>query len=82
MVIQIKNHLDYNVVINLQNQKTKEQIQKENYENLENESAAQLQARFKNLISDNLFSVDSLKGGLSSKGGVISRLSKSIEIFS
>jgi hypothetical protein len=53
-----------------------------NYENLENESAAQLQARFKNLISDNLFSVDSLKGGLSSKGGVISRLSKSIEIFS
>ena len=53
-----------------------------NYENLENESEAQLQIRFKDLISHNLFSVDSLKGGLSAQDGVIARLSTSIEFFS
>lgn len=53
-----------------------------NLENLKDESEDQLQNRFQDLISDNLFSVDSLKGGLSSTEGVIARLSKSIEIFS
>lgn len=53
-----------------------------NYAHLENESASQLQARFGKLMSNKLFSVDSLKGGLSSTEGVITRLSKSIEIFS
>jgi hypothetical protein len=53
-----------------------------NYHNLINESAEQLQERFNKLIADDLFSVDSLKGGLSSREGVVSRLSRSIEIFS
>jgi hypothetical protein len=53
-----------------------------NYENLFNESNEQIQTKFKSLLADDLFSVDSLKGGLSSKDGVHARLSKSIEIFS
>ena len=53
-----------------------------NFENLKNENAAQLKTRFENLTSDELFSVDALKGGLSSKDGVVSRMSRSIEIFS
>jgi len=53
-----------------------------NYDNLKNETVAQLQARFEALRQDQLFSVDALKGGLSSKEGVQSRMSRSIEIFS
>jgi hypothetical protein len=53
-----------------------------NYENLINESNEQLQMKFQALLADDLFSVDSLKGGLSSKDGVHARLFKSIEIFS
>ncbi len=53
-----------------------------NYDNLKNESDPELRERFEALRNDNLFSVDSLKGGLSSKEGVLARMNKSIEIFS
>ncbi|RLC12420.1 MAG: hypothetical protein DRI57_17720 [Deltaproteobacteria bacterium] len=53
-----------------------------NYDNLNEESETQLIKRFDSLTSDPLFSVDSLKGGLSSKDGVVNRLSKSVQIFS
>jgi len=53
-----------------------------NFDNLQNENEAQLQERFNNLMNDQLFSVDSLKGGLSSNEGVQARMNRSIEIFS
>ncbi len=53
-----------------------------NIELLRDKAPDDLKQRFENLLEDDIFSVESLKGGLSSKEGVIARLTRSVEIFS
>lgn len=53
-----------------------------NISSLEGETEHNLQEKLDNLLQDNNFSVENLKEGLSRKEKVISRLERSIEIFS
>jgi hypothetical protein len=53
-----------------------------NIDQLEQENAADLQARFALLRQDDLFSLESLKEGLSGKDKVKDRLTRAVEIFS